>query len=508
MNTDVAPEAGPLRRDETADAVIIGSGISGLSAAFELSRRGMDVVVIDRGPIGKGMTSRTTAHLVAICDNSFDSFIKLRGLAAAKAYYSSQSAAVDRIEQVQSEENIACNFRRLDGCLFPAIGSDPAELDPELDAARWIGVPVEDTRSVPFKGQEQTRCLRYPNQGTFHPLKYLRGLAEAIRRGKGRLYADSVVESVEENDAGVAVRTSQGHTVRAKTAVVATNSPINDLVAVHTKQAPYRTYAMAFTIPRRTLPDALYWDTLDPYHYVRLQPGPGTTDYLIVGGADHKTGECDDAWVRFEGLESWIRGLVPALGRETNRWSGQILDTIDYSGFIGRNPGSKNVYVATGDSGQGITHGVVASLLICDLITNGSSPWQEIYDPSRTPISAAKNFVVENATALKNFAEYVAPGELGSTADLKPGQGAITREGLSKIAAYRDENGTLYRRSAACTHVGCHVHWNSLEVCWDCPCHGSHFAVDGTALNAPAVSALAAAAPAKSEARSKADEKV
>ena len=361
-------------------------------AAYELSRRGKDVVVIDRGPIGKGMTSRTTAHLVAICDDSFDSFIKLRGCDAAKAYYASQSAAVDRIDQVQAHEDIACNFRRVDGFLFPAIGSDPADLDPELDAAKQIGVAVEDTRGVPFKGHEQARCLRYPNQGTFHPLKYLRGLAAAIGMAKGRLYANSVVESVDEEDAGVAVRTSEGHTVRAKAAVVATNSPINDLVAIHTKEAPYRTYAMAFTIPRGTLPDALYWDTLDPYHYVRLQPGPGTTDYLVVGGADHKTGECNDGWVRFEGLESWIRGLVPDLGRETNRWSGQILETIDYSGFIGRNPGSKNVYVATGDSGQGITHGVVASLLIPDLITKGSSPWQEIYEPSRKPIFYRQDF--------------------------------------------------------------------------------------------------------------------
>ena len=451
------------------------------------------------------MTSRTTAHLVAICDDSFDSFIKLRGCDAARAYYASQSAAVDRIDQVQAHEDIACNFRRVDGFLFPAIGSDPADLDPELDAAKQIGVAVEDTRGVPFKGHEQARCLRYPNQGTFHPLKYLRGLAAAIGMAKGRLYANSVVESVDEEDAGVAVRTSEGHTVRAKAAVVATNSPINDRVAIHTKEAPYRTYAMAFTIPRGTLPDALYWDTLDPYHYVRLQPGPGTTDYLVVGGADHKTGECNDGWVRFEGLESWIRGLVPDLGRETHRWSGQILETIDYSGFIGRNPGSKNVYVATGDSGQGITHGVVASLLIPDLITKGSSPWQEIYEPSRKPISTAKTFIAENATALKNFAEYVAPGELSSTQDLKPGQGAIIREGLTKIAAYRDENGVLFRRSAACTHVGCHVHWNSLEVCWDCPCHGSHFAVDGTALNAPAVSPLAPAAPAKTDARSRAE---
>jgi Rieske Fe-S protein len=387
----------------------------------------------------------------------------------------------------------------LDGFLFPAIGSDPSELDSELDASRRIGVAVEAAHGVPFKGQDKVRCLRYLNQATFHPLKYLRGLVHAILSRGGRLYADTVVEAVEEDERGVTVRTSNGLIVRAAATVVATNSPINDRVALHTKQAPHRTYVMAYRIPRGTMPDALYWDTLDPYHYVRLQPGSGTTDYLIVGGADHKTGEADDAWVRFEGLESWIRGLVPGLGPETHRWSGQVMEPIDYSGFIGRNPGGQNVYVATGDSGQGMTHGVVASLLISDLITTGGSPWEELYDPSRKTVSAVKEFISDNITAVKNFAEYVAPGELGSTAELKPGQGAIISEGLTKVAAYRDENGVLYRRSAMCTHMGCHVHWNSLELCWDCPCHGSHFAVDGTALNAPAVTPLAPSSSTKDE---------
>ena len=508
METEVAPEAPPLRADDRADVVVVGSGIAGLSTAYELAVRGQDVVVLDRGPIGMGMTSRTTAHLTSICDDSFDSYISLRGLEAAKLFHQTHSEAVNRIEAVQREESIPCNFRRLDGFLFPAIGSDPSVLTKELEAVRRIGVAVEGARGVPFKGQDKTRCLRYPDQATFHPLRYLRGLTRALLARNARLYADTVVESVEEDEGGVTVLTEGGNAVRALAAVIATNSPINDRVAIHTKQAPYRTYAMAFTIPRGEMPDGLYWDTLDVYHYVRLQPGPGTTDYLIVGGADHKTGEVDDAWARFEGLESWIRGLVPAVGRETHRWSGQVLDTIDYTGFIGRNPGSKNVYVATGDSGQGMTHGVVASLLIPALIMDGGSPWEELYDPSRKAPSAIKNFITENVTAVKNFAEYVAPGELKSVDELKPGQGAIVREGLTKVAAYRDEQGRLHRRSAACTHVGCHVHWNSLECCWDCPCHGSHFAVDGTALNAPAVAPLAPLSGETGSARKKASERV
>ena len=254
--------------------------------------------------------------------------------------------------------------------------------------------------------------------------------------------------------------------------------------------APYRTYAMAFTLPSNSLPDALYWDMADPYHYVRLNPGPGTVDYLIAGGGDHKSGEADDGDVRFEAIEAWIRQLVPALGKEVTRWSGQVLDTIDYCGFIGINPGSKNIYVVTGDSGQGMTHGALAGILIRDLITTGTSPWRDVYEPIRKTASGAINYVKENFTAIKNFAEYLMPAEIDSTDDLEPGDGGVIRSGRQKVAASRDKDGKLNLVSAVCTHLGCHVHWNSTEQCWDCPCHGSQFAPDGAVLNGPAIAPL------------------
>jgi Rieske Fe-S protein len=252
---------------------------------------------------------------------------------------------------------------------------------------------------------------------------------------------------------------------------------------------------MAFRLQRNALPDALYWDTLDDYHYVRLHPVDKDSDALIVGGADHKSGEADDGDIRFEAIEAWMRNLLPKLGKETHRWSGQVMETIDYMSFTGLNPGNERIYVHTGDSGQGITHGIVGSLILSELILTGQSKWADAYHPSRKTLRAAGKFVSENITAIKNFAEYVAPGELKSLDELRPGHGAVVRDGLTKIAAYRDESGKLFLKSAACTHLGCHVHWNSLERCWDCPCHGSHFAVDGTALNGPAISPLADVAP-------------
>jgi glycine/D-amino acid oxidase-like deaminating enzyme/nitrite reductase/ring-hydroxylating ferredoxin subunit len=490
-DTEVAPQAPMLDRDISADIVVVGSGIAGLSTAYELTAQGRKVVVLDRGPIGGGITSRTTAHLTSLCDESFASLIDLQGLDVAKQFYQSQAASINRIEAIQERESIACDFRRLDGFLFPALGSDPSKLDANIEADRKVGIGVEDCEGLPFEGMKTTRCLRYADQATFHPLKYLQGLAKAIEQGGGRIFAETCMEEIEEANGAVLVKTRNGRKVRASAAVIATNSPVNDRTVIHTKQAPYRTYAMAFKLPRKALPDALYWDTLDDYHYVRLHPINKNTDALIVGGADHKSGEADDAGVRFEALEAWMRHLLPEMGKETHRWSGQVMDTIDYLSFTGRNPGSDNIYIHTGDSGQGITHGVVGSLILSDLIIAGRSRWADIYDPSRKTLKAAGKFIAENITAAKNFAEYVAPGELKSLDELKPGCGAIVRDGLRKIAAYRDEAGKLFLKSAACTHLGCHVHWNSLERCWDCPCHGSHFSIDGIAVNGPAVLPLA-----------------
>lgn len=495
MKVDVYPDAPKFSGKKSCDTVIIGSGIAGLSIAYELASIGQKVIVIDRGSIAGGMTSRTTAHLAPICDDGLSTLINLRGEETARLFQESQEAAVARIEQNAAELGIDCNFRRLDAFLFPAMGVEPKEArdqrHQEFDAARKVGAAAELVSGVPFKGFEKAPVLRYPNQATFHPLRYLRRLAAAIRDQGGRIFADSPVISVEEMPEGaVRISTENGGVIEAASAVVATNSPINDRFQLHSKMSPYRTYAMAFTLPRGGLPDALFWDTGDPYHYVRMNPGPGSVDYLIAGGADHKSGEADDGDIRFEAIEAWIRALVPSLGKEVTRWSGQVLDTIDYCAFIGLNSGSKSVYVVTGDSGQGMTHGVLSGLLLKDLISGKENPWAAVYEPSRKTPTGVLNYVRENLSVVTNLSEYVLPGALKSVEELQPGQGGILRDGLRRIAVCRDLDGKLYQHSATCTHSGCEVAWNSTEQCWDCSCHGSHFAPDGAVLNGPAIHSL------------------
>ncbi|MGX1323821.1 glycine/D-amino acid oxidase-like deaminating enzyme/nitrite reductase/ring-hydroxylating ferredoxin subunit [Bradyrhizobium sp. USDA 377] len=490
MDVPVA-EAPALSRAVGVDVAVVGSGIAGLSVAYELASHGRSVAVIDRGRIGSGMTARTTAHLATALDDGYDELVRVRGLDCARLYYRSVEAAIDRAEAIQSAEDIHCDFQRVDGYWVLAPETPASELDQELDCCRKLGIPAENcVEPTAFHSGGLARSLRFTRQARLHPTRYLAGLAGALQRRGAQLYADTCVESIREQHGDMVVTTISGHEVRATHVVVATNSPVNVQVAIHTKQAPYRTYALAAKIPAGALEDALYWDTLDPYHYVRLQPFSADEDFVIIGGEDHKSGEADDGAQRLAALERWARERLPDLREVTHRWSGQVLEPVDFTGFVGRSPGEEHLFIVSGDSGQGITNGLMAGMLIADLIMTGASPWEEVYAPARKIQKNIGEFISENITPLKNFAEYLTASEIASVEHLRPGEGRLVRHGLKKVAACRDRNGHLHFHSASCTHLGCVVHWNSLEQCWDCPCHGSQFAPDGTALNGPAVSPL------------------
>ncbi len=487
-------EAPALDRDETCDVVVIGSGIAGLSTAYELSRFGRSVIVIDRGGIGHGMTARTTAHLATELDDFYSELIRVRGEDDARLWHDSQVAAVNRIEAICRDEGIDADFRRLDGYLFPAEESHKAELEEEYEACRKIGVDVEWADRAPVPGMDTGMALRFPNQGRFHPTKYLAGLARALIARGGRIYANTAHSSDQETDAGVEITTEAGHVIRAGAAVFCTNSPTNDKVAIHSKQTPDRTYVVAGRVPKGSVPDALVWDTYESYHYVRIQELSETEDLLIVGGEDHRSGEAEDMDERLDRLEQWTRERYPSFAGAQYRWSGQVMEPMDFMPFSGRNPGNKNIYIHTGDSGQGITNGVAGSLTIMPLIIGEDSRYAPVLDPSRksfTSTSSVGEFVREQAGSVKNLAQHVTPGEIASADELQPGEGGLMRRGLAKLAVYKGEDGTVIERSATCTHLGCIVQWNGFEKCWDCPCHGSQFAPDGQVLNGPAAKPLA-----------------
>jgi Rieske Fe-S protein len=296
------------------------------------------------------------------------------------------------------------------------------------------------------------------------------------------------------------VRTAAGPEVACSALVVATNTPVNDRFAIHTKQAPYLTYAVAAAVPRGWVTKGLYWDTLDPYHYVRLQKletaesgeggvalDPSREELVIVGGEDHKTGQASDHEERYRRLEAWARERLPRMGPVAYRWSGQVMETIDGVAFIGRNPAdADNVYIATGDSGMGMTHGTIAGLLLTDLILGRDNPWAKLYDPSRKTLRAAGEFVKENLNVAVQYKDWLTGGDKKSAAEIPAGSGAVVGWGIGKAAVYRDDSGALHTFSAVCPHLGCVVSWNGPEKTWDCPCHGSRFACTGEVVVGPA----------------------
>ena len=502
QGTFEVPKFEPLKSSETTDVCVVGAGIAGLSTAYLVAKAGKRVVVVDDGPIGGGETGRTTAHLTSAMDDRIFVLEQVHGEEGARRVVESHAAAIHRIEMIVKQEGIDCDFRRLDGYLFPDKPSQVGDIDKELQAAHRAGlVDVRRVDRAPIASFETGPALRFPEQAQFHALKYLAGLAKAVAAHGGRIYCGSHVSGVEPGKQ-CKVQVEGGLTITADSVCVCTNGSITDMVQTHAKQAPYRTCVIGLNVPRGSVEPALYWDMANPYHYVRLQAidstsvsitkGQTLSDVLIVGGEDFKTAHEDDVAARWNRLEQWARQRWPQAGPVLYRWSGQVLEPNDHVAFIGRNPdGAANVYMASGDSGQGMTHGMIAGMILTDLVQGRENQWAKLYDPRRVTLNTGtiEEFAKENIDVAFQYAkDFLSPG--AGEDDIARGEGKVIRRGMHKIAAYRDESGTMHYCSALCTHLKCVVGWNSAEKSWDCPCHGSRFDAKGAVLNGPAVEPL------------------
>ncbi len=479
-----APLAGPLE----VDVAVVGGGITGITAALILSRSGKRVALLERNTIASGETGNTTSHLTEAVDARYKTLIKDFGEDNARLVAQSSREAIDWIEAAVREAGIDCGFARVPGYLYTERKQDLEWLADELDAARRAGGQVEWTDAVPLPFRTEG-AIRWNAQAQLHATAYLDGLLkEAIAQGL-QVFENTAVVGVHE-DAPCRVETDRG-TVRAADVFVAANVPVNNRVLLHTKIAAYRSYAIAAEAPAG-FADGLFWDTDAPYHYTRTQT-IGNTTYLIVGGEDRKTGGETDTDACFERLIAYATtrfgGLSPAF-----RWSGQIIEPVDGLPYIGRNAVAQHVCVATGYSGNGMTFGTLAGMIVADAILGHANPYASLYDATRiTPVASAVDYIRENV----GFPARLITDRLTSlnaedraVQSLKAGEGGVFDSDEGKVAVCRDRNGVVHACSAVCTHLGCDVRWNGGEQSWDCPCHGSRFTPDGSVINGPAVSGL------------------
>jgi glycine/D-amino acid oxidase-like deaminating enzyme/nitrite reductase/ring-hydroxylating ferredoxin subunit len=477
-----------LERNISVDVVVVGAGVTGITAAYLLKKAGSTVALIDRERVASIDTGHTTAHLTYVTDVQLQELAHNFGNDHAQAAWDAGAAAIDEIERIVREEQSDCEFTRVPAYVHvPVDGSSKKEassLKKEADLAAKLGFDAAYLTSAPYLNLP---AVRFANQAKFHPRKYLRSLVAKIPGGGSHVFEKSAASEFDLKKGRVKVNRNW---ISFDRVVMATNNPLVGLAStvgatlLQTKLSLYTSYAIGARLPSDTIPEALFWDTRDPYDYLRIDRHHGF-DYIVYGGEDHKTGQKKKTQKAHVRLWQRLKKIAPE-AHVDHRWSGQVISTADGLPYIGEN--AERQFIATGYCGNGITFGTIAAMMARDWATGTRNPWTDLFAVDRKKIKgAAWNYLREN----KDYPYYMikdrlARAEANSVRELKPGEGMIVGRRGKKVAAFRDANGNIHRLSPVCTHLGCLVRWNPSESTWDCPCHGSRFKPTGEVIAGPA----------------------
>jgi glycine/D-amino acid oxidase-like deaminating enzyme/nitrite reductase/ring-hydroxylating ferredoxin subunit len=486
------PQFAKLAEDLVSDVVVVGSGMTGLTSAYRLAKAGKQVVVLERDRCAIADTGHTSAHLTMVTDARLTELVKRFGRDHAQAVWDAGLAAISTIDEVVREHAIEAGFEWVDGYLHASLidetSEEPQRLKEDTTLARDLGFDAEYVETVPLVNRPG---IRFADQARIQPRSYLAGVAKAFVALGGRIYEHSSVDEFCDDPRAVKVAR---HTVRCEDIVIATHNPLVGLAGLagatllQTKLALYTSYVIAGRVSKGVVPGALWWDTGDPYYYLRLEPHRDF-DVIIFGGEDHKTGQQDDTVDCYQRLEKRLSSIIPRVDL-THRWSGQVIETPDGLPYIGQS--AEHQYAATGYGGNGLTFGTLAGMMVSDAILGRRNPWNDLFDPSRKALTrGAWDYLKENV----DYPYYLirdrfAGAEAQSLRAVKRGAGKIIEKDGVKVAAYRDRSGAVTLRSAICPHMGCVVGWNTAERTWDCPCHGSRFKPTGEVISGPAEAPL------------------
>jgi glycine/D-amino acid oxidase-like deaminating enzyme/nitrite reductase/ring-hydroxylating ferredoxin subunit len=477
-----------LQKSIAVDIVVVGAGVTGITAAYLLKKAGSTVALIERERVASIDTGHTTAHLTYVTDVDLQQLVRNFGKDHAQAAWDAGAAAIDEIERIVEAEGIECEFTRVPAYVHARAGGsskkEASSLKKEADLAAKLGFDAAYLSSVPYFNLP---AVRFANQAKFHPRKYLRSLVAKIPGSGSHVFEKSAVNEFDVKKRGVRVNRNW---ISFDRVMMATNDPLVGLASMttatlfQTKLSLYTSYALGARVPSNTIPEALFWDTRDPYDYLRIDRHR-EFDYIVYGGEDHKTGQRKKTQKAYVRLWQRLKKIAPE-AQVDHRWSGQIISTPDGLPYIGEN--AERQFIATGYCGNGITFGTIAAIMARDWIAGRKNPWSQLFAVDRKKIKgAAWNYLREN----KDYPYYMikdrlARAEAASVRELRPGDGMITGRRGKKVAAFRDASGDIHRLSPVCTHLGCLVRWNPSESTWDCPCHGSRFKPTGEVIAGPA----------------------
>jgi len=489
VDSAALPRFPKLDRDLRVDVAIIGGGITGITAAYLLKKAGHSVALIERARCASIDTGHTTAHLTCVTDARLHELVDDFGKDRARAVWEGGMAAIDQIVWNISNEKIDCEFEWVPGYLHAPINGKGGKKELEFlqcDArlANEFGFSASFLEEIPFIHRPG---VKFANQAKFHPRKYLAGLLKAIDDAGSHIFENTEADEVQEKPMAV---TAGKNKIQCGYLILATHTPLMGKTGIisatlfQSKLFLYTSYVLGAKIKKDLAPEASFWDTAEPYYYLRIDQHRDF-DYAIFGGEDHKTGQETDTEAAYRRLEETFRKLIPEAEID-HRWSGQVIETQDGLPYIGET--AERQFAATGFAGNGMTFGTLGAMMAVDAFLKRKNPWSELFDVHRKKIKGgAWDYLKEN----KDYPYYLVRDRLRgaegtSLKALKPDEGKILKLKGKKVAAYRDADGNVSLCSPVCTYLKCIVAWNPAEKTWDCPCHGSRFKPTGEVIAGPA----------------------
>lgn len=475
-----------LDADAETDVVVVGAGITGVTAALLLRREGKRVLLLERNRAASGDTGCTSAHLSTQLDDRYRDLA--RGLSRPELRTLAHAArrSIELIESLSRSCQLPCGFTRVPGYLFT---EDARERDLLKEEAALLAELDFSTEYVPFAPLpfDTAGAVRVDNQAIFQPRAHVLGLLRQALQEGVVLHENTDVASFAEGEPCL-VQTAHGPTVRAREVVFAAHAPLSR-VALQTKLGHFSSYVVAFPAPA-PVTSGIFSDTADPYNYLRTFEHRGQ-HFWVVGGQDHRTGLEKDTNQPYERLLAWVERRF-GVKQVPFRWSGQVMESVDGLPYIGRLPGAEHLWVATGFGGNGLTWGSLAAEIISDLMLGRGSAFSEIFAANRAvPLQDAGTFLRDTAVVVSCYlSDMLKLAEFDGVDAVKPGEGRVVRHDGRLVAAHRDEHGKLRVVTARCPHLGGLVRFNNAENTWDCPCHGSRFELSGNPLTGPALVGL------------------
>ena len=469
-----------------ADVAIVGGGIVGVTAARLLKDRGLKVALVEARRVGEGVTGKSTAKITSQHNLKYSMIERKFGMDGAQCYADANEAGLRTIVELAERHGIQCGLERRPAFTYTKDEAHVGEIEKEVELARCLGLPATLTRDtgLPF---DVRAAMRWDDQAQFHPVKYVKGLAETLA-GDGV----AVFEGSRVVDWGTGRIATEAGTVRARHIVMATHLPLGQIGFFYTENYPHMHPVIMGRADPKRVPEGMYISVETPRHSMRGHRDPDGQAWMIFTGPSYKHGHVEEERQGFAEIE---RFAADAFGvRADYRWTNEDYTPMDHAPFVGWSSASPHAYlVATGFDAWGITTGTAAAMLLADLVSDRDNPWLDLFDARRIkPVAGAAEFVKGNAEVATHLVGgYLSPKPHGFD-ELRRGEAAILKIDHHNVAGYRDEDGTLHAVSAVCTHMGCLVGWNETDRSWDCPCHGSRFALDGSVIHGPAVKALEA----------------